>query len=378
MKILFIGARLFDDVTLYTRRNAIETIITESNSESTNLDLADKFYVVSRGMEEPMEIAIKEEVDGVVPLIGVDGPLVEIAKMKESLREDYGIPVAASGLNASSICADKILTKEFFIKNNIKTPESFKVSQKDYKKILPKMFSSQRPVVLKQEQGQGGSGIKIVSSMNEAEEYFNIFKSSMAEEYIEGIEVSIEVLRWHGKTIPLVPVYKGETSIEGIHPLKKLKKAPLDIEGIDNEENNREIQKIAVKIAETMKIEGTADIDIIFNQDNESNYVIEVNARPSGTRYITGAASDVNILQELIKMASGTWNPYKLQNSIKQYSAIEVPVGSYVSNKNNYNFREFSNKNSWIIHGPENHERVTIREKSIECAIKKAEKLKIM
>jgi hypothetical protein len=77
-------------------------------------------------------------------------------------------------------------------------------------------------------------------------------------------------------------------------------------------------------------------------------------------------------------MASGTWNPYKLQNRIKKYSAIEIPVGNYVSNKNNYNFREFSNKNSWIIHGPENHERVTIREKSIEFAIKKAEKLKIM
>jgi carbamoylphosphate synthase large subunit len=376
MKILFVGARLFDDVTLYTRRNAIETIITESNSESANLELADKNYVVSRGMDEPMEIAIKEDVDGVVPLIGVDGPLVEIAKMKKSLHEDYGIPVAASGIHAASICADKFQTKKFFLKNNIRTPKSFKLSQSNYQKILPEIFS-ERPVVLKQAQGQGGSGIKIVSSMDETEDYFNTFNSAMAEEYLYGIEISIEVLRWKGKTVPLVPVYKGETSVECIHPLKKLKKAPLNIDSIDNVKNNREIQKTAVKIAETMKIEGTADIDIIFNKENGSNYTIEVNARPSGTRYITGAATDVNILQELIKMAAGTWNPSKLQSRIKNYSAIEIPVGKYLSDRNNYNYREFSNENSWIIHGPQNHERVTIRDKSIESAFKKAEQLEI-
>jgi carbamoylphosphate synthase large subunit len=378
MKILFIGARLFDDVALYTRQNSIKTIITESNSESSNLELADESHLVSRGMEEPMTIAIKEDVDGVVPLIGIDGPLVEVAKMKELLEEDYGIPVAASGVYAASICADKCKTKDFFLKNNIKTPLSVRVSHNDYREILPKMLSEHRPVVLKQGEGQGGSGIKIVSSMECTEDYFNKFNSAMAEEYLDGIEVSIEVLRWRGKTVPLVPVYKGETSVEGIHPLRKIKKAPLKIDNIDNIRNNREIQKIAVKIAETMKIEGTADIDIIFNKENNENNVIEVNARPSGTRYITGAATNVNILQELVKMASNTWDPSKLQNEIKNYSSIEIPVGKYPSNKNNYKFREFSNKNSWIIHGPENHERVTIRDKTIEDAVKKARELEIL
>ena len=378
MKILFIGARLFDDVALYTRQNSIKTIITESNSESSNLELADESHVVSRGMEEPMKIAIEEDVDGVVPLIGVDGPLVEVAKMKESLEGDYGIPVAASGVYAASICADKCKTKDFFLQNNIKTPASIRVSHNDYSKILPKMFSNHGPVVLKQGKGQGGSGIKIISSMDGTEDYFDKFNSAMAEEYLDGIEVSIEVLRWQGKTVPLVPVYKGETSVEGIHPLKKIKKAPLKMDNIDNTKNNREIQKIATKIAETMKIEGTADIDIIFNKENNENYVIEVNARPSGTRYITGAATNVNILQELIKMASNKWDPLKLQNQIRNYSAIEIPVGNYPSNKNNYKFREFSSKNSWIIHGPENHERVTIRDKTIESAVKKARELEIL
>ncbi len=378
MKILFIGARLFDDVALYTKRNAIQTIITESNSESPNIKLSDKFYTVSRGMEEPLKIAVKEEVDGVVPLIGVDGPLVDVAKMKEILERDHEIPVASSGLHAASTCADKFKSKKFFVKNNINTPEFSKISKNNYENLLPNLVSNNSPVVLKQGYGQGGSGIKILSNMTDVGDYFDRFDVAIAENFLEGIEVSIEVLRWNKKSVPLVPVYKGQTTVEGIHPLKKIKKAPLCIDGIDNHENNNLIRRLAVKIAETMQLEGTADIDMIFHEGTGKNYVIEVNARPSGTRYITGASTDVYILHELIKMVSGSWDPVELNERIKKYSSIEIPVGNYISNRNNYKFREFSRENSWIIHGPENHERITIRGNSIDNAMKTAEELKIL
>jgi carbamoylphosphate synthase large subunit len=378
MKILFIGARLFDDVALYTKNNAIESILTESNPKSANLKLADKYYLVSRGMDEPTEIAIKEDVDGVVPLIGIDEPLIEVAIMKEKLENDYGIPVAASGINPASICADKFKTKEFFVKNDIRTPEYIKLSKNNYEDISSKIKSNRTSYVLKQAQGQGGSGIKIVSSMMEVEDYFIDFETAFAEKYLEGFEVSIEILRWNGNSVPLVPVYKGKTTPEGLHPLKKIKKAPLEIEGIDNQKNNLKIQEIAVKIAETMQLEGTADIDIIFDKETKKNNVIEVNARPSGTRYITKSATGINIMHELINMASKCWKPLKLKSRIKNYAAIEIPVGSYQTNKNNYKFREFSDENSWIIHGPNNHERITIRDKTIANAIKKAQELKIL
>lgn len=375
MKILFIGARLFDDVALYSKKNAIQTIITESNSESANLKLSDKFFTVSRGMEEPMKIAITEEVDGVVPLIGVDGPLVDVAKMKEVLEKDHGIPVACSGVNAASICADKIKTKQFFVDNHIDTPEFFKVSNDDHDKLVDLL--SESPAVLKQSSGQGGSGVKIVTKLADIEDYFGMFDETMVEMFLEGSEVSIEVLRWNGKTVPLVPVYKGKTTLNGLHPLKKVKKAPLNINGINNNLNNDKIRKLACEIANKLKIEGTADIDMIFDRKTGKNYVIEINARPSGTRYITGAATDIYIMQELIKMVSGVWDSSDVRDRLKNYASIEVPVGSFGSNKNSYKFREFSGKNSWVIHGPENHERITIRGDSMKNAVKTAKDLKI-
>ncbi|MGB8233513.1 MAG: ATP-grasp domain-containing protein [Methanobacterium sp.] len=375
MKILFIGARLFDDVALYTRKNSITSIITESNPQSNNLDLADSHYIVSRGMDEPTKIAIQENVDGVVPLIGIDGPLVEVAVMKEKLEQNYGIPVVSSPISAATICIDKYKTKEFFVENKIKTPEFFKITKNGNKQILS---INHQPVVLKHTRGQGGSGIKIIPTKGDIKEHLNEFEDGIAENFVDGIEVSIEVLRWRNKTVPLIPVYKGETTVEGIHPLKKIKNAPLKIEGINNLRNNLKIQEIAVKIADTMGLEGTADIDLIFDCKTQENNVIEINARPSGTRYITWAASDVNIMNELINMASGCWDPNKLRNKMKNYSAIEIPVGNHLSNRNNYKFRKFPNENSWIVHGPENHERVTIRGKTISKAVKTAKDLEIL
>jgi carbamoylphosphate synthase large subunit len=197
MKILFIGARLFNDVAPYTKNRAINSILTESNPKSPNLELADSHHIVSRGMDEPMQIAIKENVDGVVPLIGIDEPLVEVATMKEQLEADYGIPVIASGVSSASICADKFKTKEFFVKNHIKTPKFFKITKNDYEKLFP-IMNNGTPIVLKQAKGQGGSGIDIVSSINDVEKYFNEFEYAIAEKFIGGSEVSIEVLRWNG------------------------------------------------------------------------------------------------------------------------------------------------------------------------------------
>ena len=307
-------------------------------------------------------------------MIGIDGPLVEVAIMKEKLEEDYGIPVVSSPVSAANTCVDKYKTKEFFVENKIKTPEFVKITKNGYKQIL----NVHEAIVLKHVTGQGGSGIKIIQSTGNIKEYFHEFENGIAEKFIEGFEISIEVLRWKGKTVPLVPVYKGKTTIEGIHPLKKIKKAPLDIEGINNHENNLNIQEIAVKLADTLGLEGTADIDIIFDSETRENNVIEINARPSGTRYITCAATNVNIMHELIDMASGYWDHIKLKNKIKNYSAIEIPVGTYFSNKNNYKFREFNNENSWIIHGPNNHERVTIRGKTMTNAVKTAKNLTIL
>lgn len=120
MKILFIGSRLFDDVAWYLKKLGIESIITESNENADNLSLADKQYIVPRGMEEPMHIAIKEDVDAVIPLIGIDPPLIDVGRMKDKLESDYDIPVVAAPYYAANLAADKYETKRNYQKMILK------------------------------------------------------------------------------------------------------------------------------------------------------------------------------------------------------------------------------------------------------------------
>lgn len=130
---------------------------------------------------------------------------------------------------------------------------------------------------------------------------------------MEGVEVSIEVLRYKNESVPLVPVYKGDTTLEGVHPLNKVKKAPLNLEGVDNQQNNQMIMELADRIAKLMGVEGTMDIDIIFDTKTKENYVIEMNTRPSGTRYITAASTGINPIHEMVDMACGEWKASKVK-----------------------------------------------------------------
>ena len=366
---MFIGSRLFEDVVLYTRKKGITSILTESNSNSPHNELADITHIVPRGMEGPKEIALKEDVDGVVPLIGVDGPLLSLAKLKKDLEENYGIPVVASPLKAANLSQDKVKTKEFLIENHLPTPQ-FQIINQDTTELPFDV-----PVVFKQGQGQGGQGINIATTSLEVQKCLKTFHGALAEEFVEGAEISVEILGWEGDYIPLVPVYKGRTTLDGTHPLFKVKKAPLKLDGVNNHENNQIIRDLAHKFARLLGIEGTADLDLIFNGKN--NLILEINTRPSGTRYLTTASCNINPLHELIDMASGNWKLSRVKKDMKEYSAMEVPVGDYPSERNSYLYRDFSKTSNWIIHGPLQHQRITIRGESQDDVLNTAHTLKL-
>ncbi|MCL2157700.1 MAG: ATP-grasp domain-containing protein [Methanobrevibacter sp.] len=361
MKILFVGARLFDDIFFYLKEKGIKSILTESNKDSPNLELADESFIVPRGMEKPMEIAISKKVDGVIPLIGIDPPLKDVAIMKKELESNHNIPVIASNLKAVEISSDKIKTKKFFKKYSIDTPNYFLSNnlKELIKRVKNGSFELDFPIVLKQSTGQGGKNIRIAKNLEDIEEYSYEFDSAIFEEYIEGSEISIEVLSYknHDKKeiFPLTPVYKGETTIEGIHPLNKLRYAPCEIEGLDN----NYIRKIATKIAECLDSEGTIDIDFIYSKINEKLFAIEINSRPSGTRYLTAASSGINPLIKLVDMITGEFNIDSIEKEMKNYFALEIPIGNYSGLKPNEPLKKFT-KNSFVVHGPIDYERITI------------------
>jgi carbamoylphosphate synthase large subunit len=403
MKILFIGARLFHDLYFYLQEKNVYSIITDSNENADNFNLANEYHVVNRGMEEPCEIAIKEKVNGVIPLIGIDHPLLGVSLMKEFLEDKYDIPVISSNKTATKIAINKFLTKEFFKFIGINTPnyfiyqnnnEIFKntmnldidnedINLKSFlkylddleieiynKNTLTKDFKVNSSYVLKQLESQGAKDLIIIKDVDSFFEYVNRFNLTLSEEYIDGYEISIEVLSYKGEYIPLAPVYKGETTIEGIHPLNKVRFAPCNISGL----NNDLVKNLAVKIVKCLNLEGTIDIDFIFSKKDKKIYATEINPRASGTRYLTMASTSINPLLKLVDMVSGDFNLKEINNEIKNYYSIEFPA----HNTNNFKIKnptEKFHKNSFFVHGVKNYKWITVSSESEDGLYEISEKL---
>ena len=99
-----------------------------------------------------------QNVDAVVPLIGIDPPLIDVAHMKEEVEAEFGIPVVAAGVRAVELTSNKIRTKEFYNEIGVVTPNYQILNSPDELEL-------EFPVVLKQGEGQGGKDIKIAKSI---------------------------------------------------------------------------------------------------------------------------------------------------------------------------------------------------------------------
>lgn len=377
MKMLFIGARLFNEVAYFAKSKGIETILTESNSDSPNLDLADKHHIVSRGMEQPMELALSEDVDAVIPLIGIDKPLADVALMKEKLEGEYNLPVVASGVKATEISGDKFKTKKFLIKNKFKTPEYIKWTKSQSTKSDLRL---NYPIVLKQSQGQGGVGVKICLSPQDTEDYLKIFPDTMVEEFIKGSEISVEVLRWNQKSLPLVGVYKGETTLTGTHPIEKTRNAPVNLKDV----KNQELRAMAQKIMDKLDADGSAEVEFIFNHDKKEITTLEINTRPSGTRFLTYCSTNISPMHQLVNMGMGEWNPKHLEREIKNYFALEMPLPSLTFRSNpqlvndtNQKKQILTTQKPYIVHGPEKASRITVRSLNMDKSYEIIKSLKL-
>ena len=352
MKILFIGSRLYDDLDWYVKSKGIESILTESNEDAVNLDLPDQVFIVPRGMDGPKQVAVMQKVDAVVPLIGIDPPLIDVAYMKEELESEYGIPVIAAGVRAVELTSDKIKTKGFYTDIDVATP--------DYQILeSPDDLTLEFPVVLKQGQGQGGKDIKVANSIEDVNEYFDKFNQALCEEFIEGAEISIEVLGFNGEYVALPPIYKGETTLEGTHPLNKTKTGPCMVEGLDN----NLVQHTAYKIAKNLASDGIFEMDFMFSRKDSQLYAIEVNTRPNGTRYLTTATCGVNSLCELVNMACGEFSLCGISDKLGYFHSTEIPIGNYTGPSPNEPLKSFEH-NDFVVHGPEGYQRITVRAES--------------
>lgn len=197
----------------------------------------------------------------------------------QGLLEIMGIPYTGSGLTASAICMDKLLSKKMFEYYAIPTPE-FTVYSKQDKNELPEL---NYPVVVKPCREGSTIGISIVSDKEDLqtalEKALHYGDRVIIEKYISGIEVTAGII--DNKPLPLIEIdpkggfydFTTKTSkgmADYIVPARLTPTATANI------------QEIALKTHKSLGCCFVSRVD--FRVDPVGNpYVLEVNTVPGMT-----------------------------------------------------------------------------------------------
>lgn len=208
--------------------------------------------------------------------------------------ETLGIPIVGSDIYSSSLCQDKVFTKEVLNGNDIPVVDYVYFSDSDYKldkeDIFKKIEELSYPLIIKPARLVSGIGIEIVNRKEELESSIEKAMKNdervLVEEYIaDRREFNMAVLLSKGKLIG--SVIEEIIKDEPCNYYDKYRKDneddtfkrifPADISKTLTEE----IEKTSKKTYKVLALSGVARIDYVYDNKKKKLYVNEVNTIPN-------------------------------------------------------------------------------------------------
>ncbi len=208
--------------------------------------------------------------------------------------ETLGIPVVGSDIYSSSLCQDKVFTKEVLSGNDIPVVDYVYFSDSDYRldkeEIFKKIEKLSYPLIVKPARLGSGIGIEIVNRKEELESSIEkVMKNDdrvLVEEYIaDRSEFNMAVLLSKGKLIG--SVIEEVIKDEPCNYYDKYRKDndddtfkrifPADISKVLTEE----IEKTSKKTYKVLALSGVARVDYVYDNKKKKLYVNEVNTIPN-------------------------------------------------------------------------------------------------
>ncbi len=204
----------------------------------------------------------------------------------QSYFEYLKIPYTHSGVISSFNAMNKIISKEIFIKNKIKTPKYFSLRKNYDKKNIFKILNTKKikfPIVLKPNNEGSSLGVEICKEKKKLLQKINSltrqYSEIILEEYIAGQEIQVAVINGNPiGAIELIPKrlfydykakYTKKAKTEHIMPARLIKK------------KYAEVLKISKKAHEVLKCRGVTRSDFKFYNNNF--YLLETNTQPGMT-----------------------------------------------------------------------------------------------
>ena len=233
---------------------------------------------------KPLNLIDRNKVDIIFnALHGKDGE----DGVEQSYFEYLRIPYTHSGVVSSYNAMNKIISKEIFKRNKIKTPKYFRLTRKDYKKkellLCIKRKKMKYPIVVKPINEGSSIGVNIcknIINLNRSSKIlFKKYSELIFETYIGGQEVQVAVI--NGKALGAIELkprrefydykakYSKNANTEHIMPANL------------NKNKYKEVLKIAKRAHKVLGCKGVTRSDFKFL--NNQFYLLEINTQPGMT-----------------------------------------------------------------------------------------------
>ncbi|RQP21538.1 D-alanine--D-alanine ligase [Piscinibacter terrae] len=216
---------------------------------------------------------------------GEDGSL-------QGALELLGIPYTGSGVMASAIAMDKVMTKRVWIAEGLPTPRHVWLSPDDQsrERVIQVPDTIGLPLIVKPPREGSSIGITKVAGYSQMQDAVKLATQYdpdvLCEEFIEGEEVTCPVLGEgeNARALPVIRIVAPEGSYDYQNKYFTDVVQYLVPSGLPEAEE-REIQRIVVQAYKTLGCRGWARADLMIRKTDRKPYLLEINTSPGMTSH---------------------------------------------------------------------------------------------
>lgn len=161
--------------------------------------------------------------------------------------------------------------------------------------VLAQIRGLRLPVIIKDTTGLSSYGMTVAHTYGEVAGYLNSKRNNsnrLIEEFINGRQFGLEIYGLPG-AYTVLPPFEFSVNQYGItSPKQSVKYGPCELPA--------ELREMMLKLAEGLGLCGTAQVDLILDDDGKW-HIIEVNPRLSGMTYTYAAACGLSVFEMMYK-----------------------------------------------------------------------------
>ena len=314
----------------------IKTVAVYSDADESALhaDLADEAISIGGSSSSESYLVIEKiiaacketKADAVHPGYGF---LSENEQFAKALEENE---IAFIGPNRKAIVSmgDKIKSKKIAEEAKVNVIPGYTKAIKDEKEAVEIAKEIGYPVMLKASAGGGGKGMRVVRNDDECIDGFTRAKNEsqasfgddriFAEKFItEPHHIEIQILA--DKKGDAIFLGERECSIQRRHQ-KVIEEAPSPF---INDQTRQEMGRQAIALAKAVNYESAGTVEFIVDKD-QNFYFLEMNTRLQVEHPVTEMVTGIDLVEQMIKIASGEELEIKQSDITTNGWAIESRV----------------------------------------------------